>query len=86
MHWYGGENEIIRGIVETSENDNECAKCQGSYNEGKEWICCTVCDQWDHEICFFMSNLSHLVLLLYCINRLYINRLYYLLIKCYIYG
>ena len=28
----------------------------------------------------FMSNLSHLVLLLDYINRLYINRLYYLLI------
>ena len=35
VQWYGGENEIICGHVETSESDDECAKCQGSYNEGE---------------------------------------------------
>ena len=36
VQWYGGgENEIICGHVETSESDDECAKCQGSYKKVK---------------------------------------------------
>ena len=38
--------QIICGYVETSESDDECAKCQGSYNGGEEWLCCTSCHQW----------------------------------------
>ena len=74
MQWYGGENEVIYGHVETNESDDEYAKCQGSYSQGEEWLCCPVCHQWYHEDCFFMSNLSHFASLLN-----YINRLYYLL-------
>ena len=36
-----------------------------------KWLCCPVCHQWYHEDCFLMNNLSHLVLLLDYINRLY---------------
>ena len=36
VQWYGGENEIICGHVETSESDDECSNCQGSYNKGEE--------------------------------------------------
>ena len=72
MQWYGSENEIICGHVETSESHDECAKCHRSYNEGEEWLCCPVCHQWYHEDCFFfLSNLSHLSLLPDYINRLY---------------
>ena len=50
--WCGGEKEIIYGYVETSESDNEFAKCQGGYNEGEQWLCCPVCQLWYHEDCF----------------------------------
>ena len=49
VQWYGVENEIICGLVETIESDDECVKCQGSYNEGEEWLCCPLCHQWYHE-------------------------------------
>ena len=42
----------MRSSVEASESDDECAKCQGNYNEGEEWLCCPVCCQWYHEDCF----------------------------------
>ena len=45
VHFYEGKNEIICGHVVTSESDGECAKCQGSCNEGEEWICCPVTAQ-----------------------------------------
>ena len=45
VQWYGGESEIICGHAETSESDDEYVKCQGSYNEGGEWLCCPVCHQ-----------------------------------------
>ena len=41
----GGENEIICEHVEASGSDDKCAKYQRSYNEGEEWLCCTVCHQ-----------------------------------------
>ena len=43
---YWGKSEIICGHVETSESDKECAKCQESCNEGEEWLCSPVCQQW----------------------------------------
>ena len=52
VQWYGNENEIICGNIETSEGDDECAECQGSDSEGEEWLCCPVCRQWYHEDCF----------------------------------
>ena len=52
VQWYGGKNEIICGHVETSKNDDKCAKCHGSCNEGEEWLCCPACHQWYHEDCF----------------------------------
>ena len=52
VQWYGGENKVICGNVETSESDDECAECQGSYSEGEEWLCCPVCHQWYHQDCF----------------------------------
>ena len=42
---YWGKIEIICGHVETSESDDECAKCQESYNEGEEWLYCRVYHQ-----------------------------------------
>ena len=33
----------MKSSVETSEGDNACVKCQGSYNEGEEWLYCPVC-------------------------------------------
>ena len=39
VQWCGGEKEIIYGYVETSESDNEFAKCP-------------VCQLWYHEDCF----------------------------------
>ena len=53
VKWYGGENEIICGHAETSKSYDECAKSQGSYNEGEEWLRCPVWHQWYHEDCFF---------------------------------
>ena len=58
MQWYGSVNEIIRDNVEISESDDECVKCQGSYNEGEEWLCCLVCYQWYHEDCFYETFIS----------------------------
>ena len=55
----GGDKGIICGHVETSESD-ECAKCQGSCNEGEEWLCCPVCHQWSMKT-VFMTNVSHTV-------------------------
>ena len=46
VQWSGGENEIICGHFETSESDDEYAKCQGSYNESEEWLCCPVGHRW----------------------------------------
>ena len=31
---FSGMGTRMKSSVETSENDDECAKCQGSYNEG----------------------------------------------------
>ena len=62
VQWYGDKNEIICGHVETSKNDDKCAKCHGSCNEGEEWLCCPACHQWYHEDCFLWVNLSHPVL------------------------
>ena len=28
-----------------NQTDDECAKCQGSYNQVEEWLCCPVCHQ-----------------------------------------
>ena len=50
--------EIIRDNVEISESDDECVKCQGSYNEGEEWLCCPVCYQLYHEDCFYETFIS----------------------------
>ena len=47
-----GMGARIKSSVETSETDDECAKCQGSYNEGEELLCCPVCPPWYHENCF----------------------------------
>ena len=46
-----GMRAIICGHFETRESDDEYAKCQGSCNEGEEWLCCPVCHQWYHEDC-----------------------------------
>ena len=43
---YWGKIEIICGHVETSESDDECAKCQESYSEGEEWLYCRAYHQW----------------------------------------
>ena len=53
VDWYGGKNEIMSGHVEVSESDDECAKFQGNYDEGEEWLCYPVCHQWYHEDCFY---------------------------------
>ena len=53
LQWYGGENEIIWGHVETSESHDECVKCQGSYCKCKKWLCCPVCHQCYHGDCFY---------------------------------
>ena len=60
----------MKSSVETSESDDECAKCQGSYNEGEEWLYCPVCRQCYHEDCF-LCNSSNPVLLLDFIYGLY---------------
>ena len=45
VHFYEGKNINVCGHVETSESDDECAKCQRSHNEGKESLCCPVTAQ-----------------------------------------
>ena len=35
------------------ESDDEFGKCQESYNEGEEWLCCLACHQWYHQDCFY---------------------------------
>ena len=62
------ESEIICGHVKTSQSDDECAKYLESYNGGEEWLCCSAYHQWYHR---FVINLSHLVILLDYIKRLY---------------
>ena len=42
----------LKPSVETNESDDKCAKCQGNYIEGEEWLRCLVCQQWYHEDCF----------------------------------
>ena len=53
VQWYGGKNKTICGYVDTSESDDECAKCHGSYIEGEEWLCCPVSHQWYQEDFFY---------------------------------
>ena len=52
MKWYEGENEIVCGHAETSKSDDECAKCQNSYNEGEKWFFCPARHQWCNVDCF----------------------------------
>ena len=53
VQWYGGENEITCDHVESSESDDECVKCLGSYNVDEEKLCYPVCHQWYHEDYFY---------------------------------
>ena len=53
VQWYGGENDVICGHVNSSDNDNQCPKCSRIYKEGEEWLCCPVCNNWFHEECFY---------------------------------
>ena len=50
---FGGENKIISDLVETSEIDDQCEKCQESYNEREEWLCCPVYHQWHYKESFY---------------------------------
>ena len=56
VQWYGGENEIICGHVETSESDDECQKQSPGgvvvQKSVEEWLCSPVRHQWYHEDCF----------------------------------
>ena len=52
VKWYEGENEIVCGHAETSKSDDECAKCQNSYNDGEKWFCCPARHQWCNVDCF----------------------------------
>ena len=74
-----GMGARMKSSVKTSESDDKCAKCQGSYNEDEVVTLSSMSSMAPCRL-LFMSNLSHSVLLDY------INRLYYLLITCYIYG
>ena len=42
-----------KNICSHVESDDECAWCQGSYNEGEEWLCSPVYHQWYHAECFY---------------------------------
>ena len=53
VQWYGGENDVIFGHINSSDNDNQCPKCSRIYKEGEEWLCCPVCNNWFHEECFY---------------------------------
>ena len=53
VQWYGGEDDVIRGHDKSSNNDNQCPKCNGFYKEDEEWLCCLVCKNWYHEECFY---------------------------------
>ena len=53
VQWYGSENDVICGHVNSSDNDNQCPKCSRIYKEGEEWLCCSVCNNWFHEECFY---------------------------------
>ena len=53
VQWYGGENDVICGHVNSSDNDNQCPKCSRIYKEGEEWLCGPVCNSWFHEECFY---------------------------------
>ena len=64
-------------------NDDECAKCQGSYDKGEERLCCPVCHKWYHKHCFLW--VIYLIPFYYLIILLdYNNRSYYPMITCYI--
>ena len=52
VQWYGGEDNVICGHEKSSDNDNQCPKCNGFYKEGEEWLCCPVCKNWYHKECF----------------------------------
>ena len=53
VQWYGSEDDVICGHEKSSENVNQCLKCNGFYEEGEEWLCRPVCKNWYHEECFY---------------------------------
>ena len=59
VQWYGGENDVICGHVNSSDNDNQYPKYSRIYKEGEEWLCCPVRNNWFHEECFYESRLFY---------------------------
>ena len=53
VQWYGGEDNVICGHEKSSDNDNQCPKCNGFYKGREEWLCCPVCKNWYYEECFY---------------------------------
>ena len=43
----------VTGHVETNASDDECLKCQESYNGGEYRLYCPVCYQWHYEDSFY---------------------------------
>ena len=74
FQWYGGQNEIICGHVETSESD-ECANAREVTMKVKS----------GYVALYGINGTMKTVLMSKIISSRYIIRLYYLLITCYIY-
>ena len=53
VKWYGSEDDEICGHERSSNNENQCPKCNGFYKEGEKWLCCPVCKNWYHKECFY---------------------------------
>ena len=53
VQWYGSENDVNCGHVNSNDSDNQCPKCSRIYEEGEEWLCCPVCKNSFHEGCFY---------------------------------
>ena len=53
--WYNKADDVACGHNKFDKSDNECSTCRKWYAEdGSEWLQCPICEQWFHEICFYV--------------------------------
>ena len=54
VEWFGKENGVVCGHTKCCLNENQCAECDGVYDELEEWLCCPVCHGFTRTV--FISS------------------------------
>ena len=53
--WYNKASDVVCGHKESNKSDNGCSTWGEWYTEdGSKWWQCPICEQWFHEICFYV--------------------------------